>query len=200
MREKYKINFLLGVDTVLFSLHLTLERWKWNDEYQVWVSTLGNVRSKNKKDKKILIAKNGYCSVKIGTKLVLIHRLVMKTWCPCEDMGQLTIDHLDHNKRNNRLSNLEWVTREENERRAIEDYYDIQDNIAIKKTRPSKILEQDYIKIDNILYSPKEAAEKICATNPKGLSEYRALKRINMTIKDGISRSYGGVRFEAVIA
>lgn len=203
MREKYKINFLLGVDTVFFSLHLTLERWKWNDEYKVWVSTLGNVRGKDKKDKKILLTKNGYCAVKIGTKLVLVHRLTMKTWRPCENMGQLTIDHLDHNKRNNRLSNLEWVTRGENERRAAEDYYDIQDNIAIKKTRLSKIEtqipKQDCIKIDNILYSPKKAAEKICATNPKGLSEYRALKKISMTINDGISRSYGGVRFEAVI-
>ena len=184
---------------MLFSLHLTLERWKWNDEYQVWVSTLGNVRGKNKKDKKILIAKNGYCAVKIGSKLVLVHRLVMKTWRPCENMGQLTIDHLDHNKRKNCLSNLEWVTREENERRAIEDYYDIQENKAIKKTSSTKTEpEQNYIKINDIIYTPKEAAKKICETNPKGLLEHRALNKIKATIKDGISRSYGGVRFDAV--
>lgn len=180
---------------MLFSLHLTLERWKWNDEYQVWVSTLGNVRGEDKRDKKILIAKNGYCAVKIGCKLVLAHRLVMKTWCPCENMGQLTIDHLDHNKRNNRLSNLEWVTREENERRAIEDYYDIQENKAIKKA-PPKV--KDYIKINDIIYTPEEAAKEICKTNPKGLLEHRALTKMKATIKDGISRSYGGVRFEAV--
>lgn len=33
-------------------------------------------------------------------------------------MEQLTVDHLDHNKRNNSVDNLEWVTRAENMRRA----------------------------------------------------------------------------------
>lgn len=180
---------------MLFSLHLTLERWKWNDEYQVWVSTLGNVRGKNKKDKKILIAENGYCSIKIGTKLVLVHRLIMKTWRPCENMGQLTVDHLNHNKRDNRLSNLEWVTREENERRAAEDYYYISEKKAPVKNKCS-----DKVKIDDALYSPKEAAKKIYKTNPKSLSMSKALRKINLTISDGISRKYGGICFEAVVA
>ena len=33
----------------------------------------------------------------------------------------MTVDHLDHNKRNNCISNLEWVTREENQERAQAD-------------------------------------------------------------------------------
>jgi hypothetical protein len=46
----------------------------------------------------------------------------MLTWRPTANAENLTIDHLDHNKRNNALTNLEWVTREENVRRAEADY------------------------------------------------------------------------------
>lgn len=35
-------------------------------------------------------------------------------------METLTVDHIDGNHRNNKLENLEWVTKEENERRAKE--------------------------------------------------------------------------------
>jgi hypothetical protein len=48
-----------------------------------------------------------------------VHRIVMETFRPIE--GKMTVDHLDHNKRNNSLDNLEWVTREENQVRAEQD-------------------------------------------------------------------------------
>jgi hypothetical protein len=41
---------------------------------------------------------------------------------PTEDMDNLTVDHLDHNKRNNCIDNLEWVTESENKRRAVNDH------------------------------------------------------------------------------
>lgn len=37
-----------------------------------------------------------------------IHRLVMETYCPTEGMNDLQVNHLDENKENNCLSNLEW--------------------------------------------------------------------------------------------
>ena len=46
------------------------------------------------------------------------HRLVLLTWKPIPNAEDLTVDHLDHNKRNNKLSNLEWVTQKENSSRA----------------------------------------------------------------------------------
>ena len=43
---------------------------------------------------------------------VFIHRLVMETFCGKSDME---VNHKDLNKHNNRLKNLEYVTRQENE-------------------------------------------------------------------------------------
>ena len=51
----------------------------------------------------------------------MAHRLVMYTWCPIEDREAFTVDHLDHNKRNNRVDNLEWVSQAENVMRAKDD-------------------------------------------------------------------------------
>ena len=50
---------------------------------------------------------------------VLIHRAVLETFNPVKDMDNLQVNHKDGNKRNNILSNLEWVTREENMQHAM---------------------------------------------------------------------------------
>jgi hypothetical protein len=95
---------------------LRIERWKFNKEYGVYVSTLGNFKSKDKKDLHIKINNKGYCIVRTPAykNRILAHRLVMLTWRPNLDAENLTVDHLDHNKRNNSVANLEWVTDNEN--------------------------------------------------------------------------------------
>ena len=98
---------------------VNIERWKWNSEYRIYVSNTGRFKDEYKKDLPIIFGKqSGYIVVKTYVGLKSAHRLVMKTWRPTRDMEFLTIDHLDHNKRNNALSNLEWITKEENKRRA----------------------------------------------------------------------------------
>lgn len=43
-----------------------------------------------------------------------IHRLVIENFNPVENMGNLDCNHKDEDKTNNRLENLEWLTRKEN--------------------------------------------------------------------------------------
>lgn len=47
-----------------------------------------------------------------------VHRLALAAFAECPD-GSMDVDHIDGDKTNNAISNLEWVTRKENILRAI---------------------------------------------------------------------------------
>ena len=107
------------------TIKLNIERWKYNPTFELYVSNMGHIKNKSKADIAPKIMQNGYVVVYVYgslNKYMLLHRVVMLTWKPTPEAEELTVDHLDHNKRNNALSNLEWVTQEENERRATKDY------------------------------------------------------------------------------
>lgn len=101
---------------------INCERWKWNDDLRIYVSTHGHIKDEYKKNVAAKINGNGYFAVRIKHGWYTIHRLVLMTWRPLPNDGTpMTVDHLDSNRRNNHLENLEWVSREENERRASEN-------------------------------------------------------------------------------
>ena len=98
---------------------INCERWKWNDDLRIYVSTHGHVKDEHKKNLAAKINGNGYFCVRLNGRFYTIHRLVLMTWRPLPNDGTpMTVDHLDSNRRNNRLDNLEWVSQEENLRRA----------------------------------------------------------------------------------
>lgn len=108
----------------MFNIIFNIEKWKYNPEYELYVSNMGHFKTKEKRECPIRIDDAGYCCVyAYGTvhRNVACHRAVMLTWRPTINAEHLTVDHLDHNKRNNALSNLEWITKEENEFRAKAD-------------------------------------------------------------------------------
>lgn len=117
-----------------------MKRWKKvigyddylvSDEGEV-ISTVRYVYSKKKKGvvpfyriRKLAQHKNrgGYLCVGIGAKhsggekTVKVHRLVAKAFIP-NPAGLPEVNHIDGNKTNNRVENLEWVTHSENEKHA----------------------------------------------------------------------------------
>ena len=101
-----------------------VERWKWNKEYRTYVSNMGHFMDEHKKIIPIRVNQNGYVGIFTPYGFMSAHRLVMRTWRPTANMENLTVDHLDHNKRNNSVENLEWVTKAENMKRARADYID----------------------------------------------------------------------------
>lgn len=108
---------------MLPSFKIIVEKWKYNSKYEAYVSNLGRIKVKKgffkfKIHSPVII--NKYEKVKIKRRLYSLHRIVLETWNPMNNMETLTVDHIDGNPRNNKLENLEWVTKEENERRARE--------------------------------------------------------------------------------
>jgi len=106
---------------MLPSLIIRIERWKWSERFELYVSSMGNFKDKSKQKMQIRINNCGYSMIDTKDGTLPAHRVVMMVWKPTEGMEILTVDHINHNKRDNNIYNLEWVTQEENTRRARKD-------------------------------------------------------------------------------
>ena len=90
------------------------------------------------------------------------HRLVLMAFNPVENMDVLEVNHINGNKKDNRLQNLEWCTGSENQQHAFKT--DLQQAQKGQKSNFSKLSEQD---IDLIFQLRKqgllqrEIAEKV---------------------------------------
>lgn len=83
------------------------------------VSTLGNVRnSRTNKVFKQSINSKGYVQICLQKQKkqisIKVHRLVALTFIPITNINKNQINHIDGNKLNNNVNNLEWVTCKEN--------------------------------------------------------------------------------------
>lgn len=96
--------------------HFGIERWKYYLPLDIYVSSFGRIKDAAGELQKVGV-KDNY----LVYKGKLVHRIVIQAFNPVPNYANLTVDHLDHNTRNNRLDNLEWVTKEENVKRAKED-------------------------------------------------------------------------------
>lgn len=159
------------------TLNLRIERWKWNKEYRVYVSNQGHFKDEHKQNIYNRISQGGYVYIKTAYGYKSAHRLVMLTWKPIPNAESLTVDHLDHNKRDNSLSNLEWVSKKENEERAAKDKLApqnletvmrlISDNAIIcTSTRMYKNIDEA---VQSILNSPQQLNNPVGVANPENI-------------------------------
>lgn len=114
------------------------EVWKDIEGYEGYyqVSDHGRVKSldryvghlgKNKALKKSRVFRNGWMNKSLivclskedQSKGFLIYRLVAKAFIP-NPLEKPEVNHLDGNRYNNHISNLEWATRSENEKHAYD--------------------------------------------------------------------------------
>lgn len=134
------------------SIKLDIERWRFNEQAQLYVSNKGRVRRKNGTLIEFKVRRdNGYISVYTKESgFWSVHQLVAQTWIPNSDPTKNTVDHIDHNKRNNRVENLEWCTVTENRARAERDLCydpDEADRLINKYNRENNLLKKEVAKL-----------------------------------------------------
>lgn len=144
---------------ILPSFNFNIEKWKWNSDYRVYVSNFGHFKDEYKKSIPVRINNSGYVAIKTAVGFKLAHRLVMLTWCPIPDAENLTVDHLDHNKRNNSVKNLEWVTETENLKRAKNDQLNSCKKQKKQKKEDNSLKEIKCLENNFVFKNSFEAAE-----------------------------------------
>lgn len=151
------------------------EIWKDIPGYEglYQASNLGRIRSLIRN--KILIGgiKNGYREVilcKNGKrKYMLVHRLIAQTFLE-NKKNKPQINHIDGNKHNNNVNNLEWCTRSENMKHAYK--IGLQKPLYAKINPRAKKIKQ--YTIDNIFikeYDGIKEASKINNLNPRDITK-----------------------------
>lgn len=107
-----------------------IEEWKVIQGYsKYFISNLGKVKSyyeHNGTSERILksrLDKYGYLYVNLivenKRKTFKIHRLVLKAFKSIKNPENFECNHIDGNKWNNNIDNLEWCTRSENMKHAV---------------------------------------------------------------------------------
>lgn len=95
----------------------------------MWIKTLDNYEvsddgrirnASTKREIKQFVGKDGYVRTQIAGKTRLVHRVIANAYLP-EDSERPFVNHRDGNKQNNRVDNLEWVTRAENVQHAYDN-------------------------------------------------------------------------------
>lgn len=107
------------------------------------INSLGIIKNiKTNKILKPIITKYGYCIVGLYNnkkmKRIPIHRLIGIHFIPKLDNKYVEINHIDGNKQNNNISNLEWCTRSENILHAYKT--------GLKKRKNNSELQQERLK------------------------------------------------------
>lgn len=101
-----------------------------------YVDNYGSGRKRHYDEAEATVYRNktGYFVVKLsgrGGGHILLHQLVAKVWLDKPvDISATQVNHIDGNKGNNAVENLEWVTASENMQKAVEDgLYDNLDSL-----------------------------------------------------------------------
>lgn len=105
------------------------EEWKIiaNTDNRYEVSNLGNVRNNENKEPLKPAISSGYYKVVIRNNNRIfhkfIHRLVLEAFGSPRPSDMHTVNHMDMNKLNNNISNLEWATQSEQLKHAYANRY-----------------------------------------------------------------------------
>lgn len=143
--------------TVVYPGIIFKYEYKIDDKGNVWSPYRGGQLMSQQE-----IAK-GYLRVPLttteGRKFFMVHRLVLEAFAPKEGSLQFQVNHIDGDKHNNQLSNLEWCTGLENIAHAYRN------NLARKAHGEDvggvKLTEEKVLEICELLKSKKYSLSEI---------------------------------------
>lgn len=109
--------------------------------------------SKTKKYLKGSLDKDGYRRFRLNNSNVSFHRMLMETFRPVENMEYLEVNHINGNKDDNSLSNLEWTTREQNMEHLVSTGLSTKCSNKGTQNGRSKLSEKDVLEIKKLIQS-----------------------------------------------
>jgi hypothetical protein len=72
---------------------------------------------------KAQVVKSGYCCIQLYKEgkrhMINLHKIVAECYLGTRPVGDYQIDHIDHNRQNNSISNLQYLTRSANLKRRL---------------------------------------------------------------------------------
>lgn len=108
----------MKIEEILVKYNLSVDEIKKTKYSNYYITSHGRIINNRGHMLKLSIDRNGYSTYTIsmnGTPIfVQLHRLVLETFNPIENCEKMMVNHIDGNKSNNELLNLEWCTRSEN--------------------------------------------------------------------------------------
>lgn len=130
---------------------------------------LGTIQHIKARIRKLHLNHKGYYKIRLGKKSYFIHRLVAQTFIPNLD-NKPQVNHIDGNKQNNYVENLEWCTNSENQIHALKMGLKVVSDYCGKPKKP--VCQIDLLSGDilNIYPSLAEAARSV---NQKSKSPIR---------------------------
>ncbi len=165
-----------------------VELWK-HKEYNI--SEDGTITNKiTGKVHKHSLNKEGYKVVTINYQQHLVHRLLLLSFKLSTHFIDAYVDHIDGNKLNNKLDNLEWVTAKENAIRARKVIGYKQSIESIKIGADKQAVTKRKLSSTNILLI-QEILDKIPTTNssPMSIKQQRGAVVKELSLKHKVSIS-----------
>ena len=127
----------------------------------------------------------GYLRVSLCGKFYFIHRLVAEKYIPNPE-NKTQVNHIDGNKLNNCVDNLEWMTNKENRRHAVENGLQATGSKCLKKLDWDKVhYIREHLEVSNAKLAKKFNVSPTCIADVKNyrtwkeqLKRYAELTRI----------------------